>query len=626
MQQATTDPMTNHSSVCGVTKQAREILTSARVLSSFVLPFAYCSSLQIRDASLNSTDRGRDRVHIMADSLGAPPVLSTPDTHILNDALSVLATQGVEKLSDEQLGRRYEIRRTIDEIRENKWRRIALQFPDEMLPHSARVYQLLARGLKPNPKSNEIQQTSEQTPDDSDEAMKAVERPSVDEDETPIRLTILADTSYGSCCVDEIAAEHVDADAVVHYGRSCLSPTVRLPVLYVYTKRELEYDKAINSFREAFPDQNTKVIITADVPYSDHIENLCYHLLKMGYTNIFAATIIHNPASSIPNRTVPSAINSDLSTFKDWHLFHISEPPTSLLLTLTSSMASIKVFPTSTKASVTSSDTLARSTSLLLRRRYALVTSLSTVSVWGILINTLSVKNYLHMVEHVKKSIEEAGKKSYLFVVGKINVTKVSNFSEIGGWVVIGCWESSLIDSKEFYRPIIAPFELELALQDDEGRVWTGEWRSDFESVFQKAKIREESNDAGYVEVGGLVNGDGNASDEESDEAPEFDLRTGRYVSKTRPMGRKKPIAAGSTNGSRASTALTKRANGDVIAVNGVASPAAQFLAERRTWKGLGSDFEVKYEEDEEEEGGSLIEEGRTGIAGGYAIGESERI
>ena len=31
-----------------------------------------------------------------------------------------------------------------------------------------------------------------------------------------------------SCCVDEIAAQHVNADFIVHYGRSCLSPWVKI--------------------------------------------------------------------------------------------------------------------------------------------------------------------------------------------------------------------------------------------------------------------------------------------------------------------------------------------------------------------------------------------------------------
>lgn len=34
----------------------------------------------------------------------------------------------------------------------------------------------------------------------------------------------LADTSYGSCCVDEVAAEHVNCDALIHFGDACLSP------------------------------------------------------------------------------------------------------------------------------------------------------------------------------------------------------------------------------------------------------------------------------------------------------------------------------------------------------------------------------------------------------------------
>ena len=73
------------------------------------------------------------------------------------------------------------------------------------------------------------------------------------------RLTILADTSYGACCVDEVAAEHVDADVVVHYGRSCLSPPSRLPVIYVFTERELNVDAAITTFEETYPEKDQKV-------------------------------------------------------------------------------------------------------------------------------------------------------------------------------------------------------------------------------------------------------------------------------------------------------------------------------------------------------------------------------
>ncbi len=560
----------------------------------------------------------------MAEVASVPPVLSTPSTHILNDTSDPVSSTQAEALSEEQIQTRYEIARTIRDIRENRWRRIALQFPDEMLPHSARVYQMLARGLRgsgSNARASGDSKKASSAAETTEDANHALSSLSLDADPKPFKLTILADTSYGSCCVDEIAGEHVDADAVVHYGRACLSPTARLPVTYVYTKRDLDHDQVLNSFESAFPDRSTKVVVTADMPYASHAQPLCARLAELGYNSVFAASVIHDPSSLIPNRTLPSSVAEDPASLKDWHIFHISEPPTSLLLTLTSRMASIIVHPTASSSHSSST----KSTSILLRRRYALITSLATVPIWGILINTLSVKNYLSMISHVQRLISDAGKRSYLFVVGKINAAKVANFSEIGGWVVVGCWESSLIDSKEFYKPIITPFELELALKPDDRRVWTGEWRADFGSVLEASEqgMAEEASQNGNDED---VGHEGFASEEDSDDAPEFDLRTGRYLSKSRPVHRSQPnglhhIAAGT---SQRSKALTKRANGDVISVNGVASPAAEFLANKRTWRGLGSDFEVKYEDQEEE--GALIEEGQTGVAGGYAVGESGKM
>ncbi|EXJ79297.1 diphthamide biosynthesis protein 2 [Capronia epimyces CBS 606.96] len=565
----------------------------------------------------------------MAGELTAPPVLSTPDTLLLSEGLPEDTRNPVEVLSDEQLTTRYEINRTINEIRQRKWKRVALQFPDQMLPHSARVYQLLARGLRERGASQENTREGPLSPEAEVAAL------SIDDDK-PVRLTILGDTSYGSCCVDEVAAEHVDADAVVHYGRACLSPTARLPVMHIFTTIDLDYEAVVMAFRDSFPDIDTKVVLTADVPYAAHVQPVTAMLERLGYSNVFAASIVHDPSSSIPNRTVPKSVIEDPSSLLQWSLFHISEPPTSLLLTLTSRMASVRVYPTDTSStSASTSAALETSTRLLLRRRYAIVTSLATVPVWGILINTLSVKNYMDILSHIQRKIAAAGKKSYLFVVGKLNPAKLANFSEIGGWIVIGCWESSLVDSKEFYRPIITPFELELALQTDESRLWTGEWRADFQSVLETATKQAEQTRTAETEAGelnGAAEHDAELDmDSESEsEPPEFDLRTGRYVSRTRPMqsprtgrGTTQQLISGVT--ATQSDALTRRGRGDMVAVNGTASPGAEYLAQKRTWRGLGSDFEVRYEKDAEEEG-SVVEEGRTGVARGYTVGESVRM
>ncbi|KAK4989173.1 Diphthamide biosynthesis protein 2 [Elasticomyces elasticus] len=566
------------------------------------------------------------------------PVLSTPDTHIFEDLTPAVNASTLPKLSDEQLYLTYEIKRT---------------FPDEMLVDAPRVYEALRDGLAAGRKRNmrPISEpgTSAGTDGGVDPLVEALQNTSVEngvkasvEQEVLEKLTILADTSYGACCVDEIAAEHVDADVVVHYGRSCLSPTARLPVIYVFTTRPLDLDAVAQSFTETYPNKGTKTILMADIPYSNHIQSLYNLLQAKGYTAIYGTSIRHDPSSPLPNRTLPQDVSSDASALGTYSLFHISDPPNSLLLILSSRVKSIYIYPTVATTSAPYK-ALQASTAALLRRRYALLTSLSTCAIFGILINTLSVKNYLSALQHVQRLIANAGKKYYTFVVGKVNAAKVANFSEVGGWVVIGCWESSLIESREFWRPIITPFELGLALKGDRERMWTGEWIGDFGSLLGKETIAESAKavkadghapDGAPAETHSVENGNeaGSWDSEEESEPPEFDLRTGRYVSHSRPMGRPPTSTQTSTKrlDGRAdgadqpiSSSLIKRANGDLTQIGGQVSPAAEFLRSKRTWQGLGSDYEIAYERDESGKiMGAQVEVGRSGIARGYAVGE----
>ncbi|EKG11512.1 Diphthamide synthesis DPH1/DHP2 [Macrophomina phaseolina MS6] len=577
------------------------------------------------------------------------PVLSTPDTHIFEDPTPPVDPSSLPKVSDAQLAITYEVERTVQEIREGRWKRIALQFPDHMLVDAPRVYAALSRGLEKARKATRKNQSADTPADINSTADQLAEvdiSASGEIEDAEEQLYILGDTSYGACCVDEIAAEHVDAEVVVHYGRSCLSPTARLPVIYVFTEQPLELDPVVEVFKQTYTEKDQKVVLMADIPYATHLAPLMERLQSEGYTALFLTSLVHNPSSPLPNRTVPDEVKEDQQALRDYQLFHISDPPTSLLLTLSSRVGAIHIYPTDTPKPT---QALLATSAQTLRRRYALLTRLSVEPVFGILINTLSVKNYLHVVEHVKEMIAAAGKKSYTFVVGKINAAKVANFSEVGGWVVIGCWESSLIESKDFWKPIITPFELQLTLQDDAERVWTGEWTGDFQAVLQGraetvAEASPAANRSAEAEDGSVADyGDTGAEEWDSEEEsapPEFDLRTGRYVSHARPMRatamatssseRKGKAQIAGASGGTGGHSLIKRANGDVAQIGGVLSPGAEFLRSQRTWQGLGSDFDTQQDgEAAAEEGlgrGARIEEGRGGIARGYVVGDAAEI
>jgi hypothetical protein len=49
-----------------------------------------------------------------------------------------------------------------------------------------------------------------------------------------VSLFVMADSTYGSCCVDEVGASRINADCVIHYGHTCLSPWVLLFIFISY--------------------------------------------------------------------------------------------------------------------------------------------------------------------------------------------------------------------------------------------------------------------------------------------------------------------------------------------------------------------------------------------------------
>lgn len=221
-------------------------------------------------------------------------------------------------------------------------------------------------------------------------------------------------------------------------------------------------------------------------------------------------------------------------------------------------------------------------------RRFAMVQRARDADVFGILVGTLGVTSYLSLIAHVRKLLARAQKKSYTISVGKLNPAKLANFMEIECFILIACPENSVIDAKEFLRPIITPFELEVALQAE--GTWSGRYVLDFEKLLAS----DSEND-----LGSATEDSGGDPDE-----PTFSLVTGKYrQAKRYGTGDRKASIEGT------SAALTLR-NQDG-ALTKLADSAAALFLHSRSYQGL----EAKIGEDSP----SVLEQGRSGIARGYS-------
>ncbi|KAF7213598.1 2-(3-amino-3-carboxypropyl)histidine synthase subunit 2 [Nothobranchius furzeri] len=359
--------------------------------------------------------------------------------------------------SGEKLEEFYDIKETCEFIREHNFDKVALQFPDELLVDSVAVAQ-------------EIERNSH------------------------AKTFILGDTSYGSCCVDEVAAEHVGASCIVHYGSACLSPSNRLPVLYIFEKRPLDVELCASSFRELYPDTQTHVILLCDVNYNHAIDGLLA-LLSPEYPNLAVSELVVGGGQCFihgrkqMDKTCPSEPENSLvisqfgrrfslkcgTAVTDYRMFYVGlEGATLRNFMMTWNRCSFCSFDPVSLKGRTESINVNRA----LMKRYYAIERAKDANVVGILVGTLGVVDYLSIIQQLKETIHRAGKKSYMFLMGKLNVPKLANFMEIDIFVLIACPENSLLDSSEFYKPIVTPFEMEVAC--NKKREWSGEYVTDF--------------------------------------------------------------------------------------------------------------------------------------------------
>lgn len=71
----------------------------------------------------------------------------------------------------------------------------------------------------------------------------------------------------------------VGADCVVHFGPSCLTPTKRLPVLYIFENLYLEEEKFSSDVLRAFSQFDSYILVVSDLRF--HQSASMFHFINL---------------------------------------------------------------------------------------------------------------------------------------------------------------------------------------------------------------------------------------------------------------------------------------------------------------------------------------------------------
>ncbi|WVZ52904.1 LOW QUALITY PROTEIN: hypothetical protein U9M48_003906 [Paspalum notatum var. saurae] len=251
------------------------------------------------------------------------------------------------------IGSRYEIRRTAEFLRAAAYSRVALQFPDEMLKDASSVARLLRRELASG---------------------------------GGVRLFVMADTAYNSCCVDEVGASHIDAQCVVSYG--------------------LEYAYALDDLRQAFEESCKSSSCNPEVQYADILcsvmspsssateEHKCPESTGTSYNGHFSTfpdNRCSTESSSFTHKYILGGVTWNISVqekMEEFLIFWIGQDNSAFAnIVLTFNKCEIVRYDAMENQLSTDVSHLMK----ILRRRYYLVEKAKDVNIIGILVGTLGV-------------------------------------------------------------------------------------------------------------------------------------------------------------------------------------------------------------------------------------------
>ena len=265
----------------------------------------------------------------------------------------------------------------------------------------------------------------------------------------------------------------------------------------------------------------------------------------------------------------------------------------------------------------------ARCVSVDLRRRYYQVQKASGAQVVGVVVGTLGVRHFRRVLNRVVALVEAAGRKAYVLAVGAPNVAKLTNFPEVGVFVLVASPETALgLDARDFPVPVLTPLELEVALG---GRAWLqGGYSTDFDDFLRAGNAAAAAavaaagggavSDGGASGGGGMGGMGGGMGGSEAGAAPVFSLVTGRHEDRRKHHLRLAfdgdddggDSGDGSCGGGGGGGGGSGSMSRELAAYH---SPAAVFLA-ARSYQGL----EVRLGQD----AAHAAVEGRDGVASDY--------
>jgi len=274
---------------------------------------------------------------------------------------------------------------------------------------------------------------------------------------TEAETVIMADVTYGACCVDDFSAKALGCDLMVHYGHSCLVPvdqTTNIKMLYIFVDIKIDSLHFVESLKVSL-EKEEQVSLVSTIQFVATLQAVARDLNSEGWKVEVPQAKPLSPGE-ILGCTSPDMRSSQALVYLGDGRFHLESAMIANPL--------VKAYRYDPYSKVLSREYYDHD--LMKKNRHQAIETAKQADTWGLILGTLGRQGNPNVLEHIKKKAESLNKKVITVLLSEIFPQKLALMPQVGAWVQIACPRLSIDWGLAFHAPILSPYEAAVALKE----------------------------------------------------------------------------------------------------------------------------------------------------------------
>ncbi|KAJ2805204.1 Diphthamide biosynthesis protein 1 [Coemansia helicoidea] len=310
----------------------------------------------------------------------------------------------------------FEIHKTIWQIRRHGATRVALQFPEGLTLYACTISDIL-------------------------ETFGGVE------------VVIMGDVTYGACCVDDYTAVALGCDFMVHYGHSCLVPVnvTTIKTMYVFVDIGIDTEHFVRTVEKNF-EAGTRIALVGVIQFVTALQT-CKHVLSQRYPVTIPQAKPLSPGELL-GCTSPRLADIDVIVYLGDGRFHLE-----------SIMIHNPELPAYAYNPYNKRFTRERySHDEMQSLRQNAIATARRAKKFGLILGTLGRQGNPQVLVDLQQRLDSRGIGYEVVLLSEIFPQKLAQFPDIDCWVQIACPRLSIDWGYAFPKPLLTPYEANVAL------------------------------------------------------------------------------------------------------------------------------------------------------------------